>query len=153
MTAIISANFMVLPPPQRPLMRTQITPSCLPAIGSTAMAEPWENRALNTTRTVPATVTICNYALGVDNRSGEVRLQADGGLARTVRASPDSDQEKLTPLVTIGRCVTRGPATAIALASAAPDGGVLGSPTPLGGSVEGIIWVSMARISPIRSGS
>ena len=33
------------------------------------------------------------------------------------------------------------------------EGGVLGSPTPVGGSVEGMICVSMALISLIRKGS
>ena len=73
--------------------------------------------------------------------------------ARVTCASSLRDQKKFTPFAAIGKWVTRGPFTAIALARAGPAGGVLGSPTPVGTSVDGTICVSMARMSLIRSGS
>ena len=57
------------------------------------------------------------------------------------------------PLLTIGSTATCVPAFAMALARAGTEGGVPGSPTPLGGAADGTICVSIAPISPIRSGS
>ena len=65
MAAIVSANFMALPPVKRPLTRTQSTRSCLPVIGSVAKAEPWGYRARNAARIVQATVTALETALKI----------------------------------------------------------------------------------------
>lgn len=54
----------------------------------------------------------------------------------------------------MGSSVTRAlPARAMAFAKAGPDGGVPGSPTPLGASIDGMTATSIAPISEIRNGS